>query len=136
MTTTADYVELAKDQILWDIKTGVIPADISSFSELHDHCDANARYLGKVADDLMDQGMTVLCDGGTAVIEELDKWLSAGRPVEENILARENLIALNMIRNLAETECLRVLRAVDRTADKWEDYLSHINSGAEVFGED
>ena len=38
----ARRVERSKREILDDIRDGVQPSDVASFSELHDHVDANA----------------------------------------------------------------------------------------------
>lgn len=36
-----EVVKLAKAEILADIASGIVPADVATFSELHDHVDAN-----------------------------------------------------------------------------------------------
>jgi hypothetical protein len=38
----AATVELMKRQIAEDVRRGIVPATVSSYSELHDHVDANA----------------------------------------------------------------------------------------------
>lgn len=42
-------IELGKQEILKDIKEGIVPNDVKSFSELHDYVDAN--YYGGFFDD-------------------------------------------------------------------------------------
>lgn len=53
VSCAACRAELAKTEILGDVKDGAVPADVSSFSELHDHVDAN-EYGGLCDDRLLD----------------------------------------------------------------------------------
>lgn len=56
MTTTTptldESIERMKQEIIDDVGAGQVPADCSSFSELHDHVDANC-YGGFCEDELM-----------------------------------------------------------------------------------
>jgi hypothetical protein len=83
------HFEQAKQEILADMATGVVPNDVQSFSKLHDYVDANC-YGGfcddEVADSLielfggrdehegMPQGMLDLIN---KVQDEVDVWLKS-----------------------------------------------------------
>lgn len=56
----------AKAMILMDVVTGVVPANVASFSELHDYVDANG-YFG----DMMARDASPLADA-------LDAWIKSG----------------------------------------------------------
>lgn len=94
-TTTAPTVEQtvarAKREILEDIGVAVshdgrvMPATVSTFSELHDYVDANT-YGGMCDDEIVDSfgtddaGNDAWTDHCNAVTDALDEWLRAGRP--------------------------------------------------------
>lgn len=48
-STVDEMVEVLKAEILEDVKKGIVPNDIESFSELHDFVDAN--MYGGLGDD-------------------------------------------------------------------------------------
>jgi hypothetical protein len=48
MTTTSEYADRIMAEIDDDIKAGLIPATVASFSELHDYVDANDYALEAV----------------------------------------------------------------------------------------
>lgn len=102
MTTTTHYtdadvakvVEQTKREILADIgvavssRGDVMPATISTFSELHDYVDANTygglcdedspyHYLWDISDD---NGTPLAIDFAIAVQNVVHEWLQAGRP--------------------------------------------------------
>ena len=86
------YIELAermKCDIVWDVRTGVVPADVARFSELHDYTDANC-YGG--TESLLD-AMTKMAGEGdaagrramqaflaiaNAAMDTVDAWLRGG----------------------------------------------------------
>lgn len=51
--SVADTVERMKAEILEDMAAGKVPETVASFSELHDHVDAN-EYGGFCEDDFAD----------------------------------------------------------------------------------
>ena len=77
-----------KAEINEAISEGVIPADVTSFSDLHDHCDANMRAddlfpnapqsgpSAAVLDAFHDRYVSIVSPAQSAV----DAWLRAGRP--------------------------------------------------------
>lgn len=69
------HVERAKAEILADIDEGRVPATVHTFSELHDHVDAN-EYGGLNAETDPELWIPL----GNAVQAEVDVWLRAGRP--------------------------------------------------------
>lgn len=68
MSITQQVIDQAKVDIRRDIADGTIPADVASFTDLHDHVDANA-YLEPL--DVQD---------ANAAADALDQWLRNGRP--------------------------------------------------------
>lgn len=67
-------VARAKAEILSDVRDGVVPSSVSSFSQLHDYVDAN-EYGGLCEDDAMTGDYVAL---GIAVQAEVDAWLVKG----------------------------------------------------------
>ncbi len=69
-----ERIEKVKALILEDMKAGLIPPTVRSFSELHDHVDAN-EYLLEVwpdwdpADD---------CVAENALMDAITAWLAQG----------------------------------------------------------
>jgi hypothetical protein len=64
----------ATEQILEDIGAGRVPADIASFSRLHDFVDANEYG------DIVAGSAESWTDFGNELQSRLDAWLKAGRP--------------------------------------------------------
>lgn len=71
-------VKRAKKEIARDIRVGLLPADVSSFSELHDYVDAN-YYGGAFEDATLDLSQDIEMAFWGAVQECLDRWLARGR---------------------------------------------------------
>lgn len=78
-------IEQAKREILADIASGRVPADVVTFSRLHDYVDAN-EYGGccdwfydhfREDDDCDDDR---LWHHANLVMDAVDSWLRAGRP--------------------------------------------------------
>lgn len=74
-----DIVAQAKREILEDIANGDVPATVASFSELHDHVDANT--YGGLCDDgfpeqfANDEAWITFSDD---VQDAVDAWIKAG----------------------------------------------------------
>lgn len=93
LPTVEHTVERAKREILEDIGVArshdgrVMPATVSTFSELHDYVDANT--YGGMCDDVYeafgtdDAGNDAWTDHCNAVTDALDAWLRAGRPMPD-----------------------------------------------------
>jgi hypothetical protein len=78
MTTFERAVNQAKDDILDDISKGLVPANVKTFEDLHDHVDAN-EYL--THDDLINtMGWDDFITFANKVTVELDLWIRAGFP--------------------------------------------------------
>ncbi len=75
-------IALAKVEIRDDITAGIVPASVSTFSELHDHVDAD--MYGMACDPAHGFNLEGDPDGSLARIsamqDELDSWLRSGRP--------------------------------------------------------
>jgi len=71
-TQIDEAIEQGKDEIKADMEMGLVPASVGSFSELHDHVDAN-EYAG-LCDSRSDWDL----DQMIAVQDGLDEWLKAG----------------------------------------------------------
>ena len=79
----SDVVDRAKKEILLDMAWGNVPTSVGSFSELHDHVDAN-EYGG--ACEAWYEGCTEVdefCDFWNRVQNEVDAWLRAGGPLAD-----------------------------------------------------
>lgn len=88
--TLDESIERMKHEIIDDVSAGQVPADCSSFSELHDYVDANC-YGGFCEDELMqnlidhfggrdeDEGMP---DAFMAYLNDaqnaIDRWIKEG----------------------------------------------------------
>lgn len=66
-----DLVVRIQREITEDVADGIVPAAVSSFTELHDYLDANT-YGG-----LCDDNAHVLTDTVAIVQDEVDRWLAA-----------------------------------------------------------
>lgn len=73
----APVVERCKREILEDIRAGRHPQTVASFSELHDHVDAN-EYGGATEGEF--DGSDEACAFWNRVQNDVDAWLKAGRP--------------------------------------------------------
>lgn len=69
-----DTVNFAKAEILTDIKNGVVPNTVASFSELHDYVDANE--YGGFTDNRYRPSKGMVFEN--KVQNELDKWIKNG----------------------------------------------------------
>ena len=70
--------EHAKADILKDMSRGEVPSTCRSFSELHDHVDADMYVDGLVAGLDLDSEQWI--EHANAVQSIVDQWLRAGRP--------------------------------------------------------
>lgn len=89
MITPEEMAERMKADILADIRAGIVPKSVKTFSELHDYVDANC-YGGSEAllDELdaevadTDEGHTsalnALCDLMNPAMEIINEWLASG----------------------------------------------------------
>lgn len=103
--TAADIaaaVAQTKDEILCDVERGVVPADVGSFGDLHDHVDANT--YGGICDDDGPWAVVLDDDEGVAAVNEVqgavDAWIRGGG-------IREALNALNDAERNAPAGCAR-----------------------------
>jgi hypothetical protein len=69
----AEAVARGKAEILADIASGRVPADVSSFAALHDYVDANE--YGGLCEDPIDPS----CAPVNEIQNALDAWLVCGR---------------------------------------------------------
>lgn len=76
MKTVTQRIEQAKAEITADVKDGLVSADVSSFSELHDYVDAN-YYGGWIDDDVPFRGEEDLPDVNI-MQNAVDAWIKAG----------------------------------------------------------
>ncbi|WP_343466294.1 hypothetical protein AAI421_17995 [Rhodococcus aetherivorans] len=76
-TSNAAIVAEIKREILADIAEGTVPADVASFSELHDYVDANGY-----ADELVSkrEESETWVDFVNAITDEIDAWIRSGMP--------------------------------------------------------
>src|SRR5262245_32462927 len=79
-------VERAKREINEDIAYGIVPATVSSFSELHDHVDGN-EYGGACeagaypdTDNDPDEVLEAFAAGWNLVQNTVKEWVVDGRP--------------------------------------------------------
>lgn len=73
MTADLDTaIAQAKTEILDDIREGRVPRDVASFTELHDHVDAN-EYGG-----LCDERSDFDLDFANAMQTAVDEWIKGG----------------------------------------------------------
>jgi hypothetical protein len=74
----AAVVAAGKREILEDMHRGIVPCNVSSFSELHDYVDANG--YGAAFEEPFDDSEEA-CAFWNAVQNTLDAWIKAGRPL-------------------------------------------------------
>lgn len=89
MMTSVELAERMKTEILADVENGVVPASVSSFSELHDYVDANL-YGGTEAlleqldaevpdtDEGHSAALAALCDLANPAMDAVDAWIRSG----------------------------------------------------------
>lgn len=71
--------ERAKVEILADVRAGALPADVPTFSALHDHCDANMlMFAGTDGSMPYDVGNQRDADVINEAFDLLDAWIRAG----------------------------------------------------------
>lgn len=79
MISVGEYADKIMVMIRADIASGMVPADVGSFSELHDYCDANGYALQAMPEDIVlsfsDEGCSALVN---AVLDECDRRIRAG----------------------------------------------------------
>jgi hypothetical protein len=81
-------VSVSRRQVLADVRSGAVPASVGSFSELHDHVDAN--YYGNAFDWPVlpsetedDAYQWAFADFWNAVQNQLDDWIRSGQMRED-----------------------------------------------------
>ena len=79
--TDTERLAQAKAEILKDIEDNVLPTDVSTFAELHDHVDAN-WYGGLFDIDL--NKFTETVEIANRLQDALDACLRADRPAATN----------------------------------------------------
>ena len=73
MTAISDYADKIMAEIDADIKAGQVPATVASFSELHDHVDANDYALQVIPLD---------------AAPDWDAWMELANTVETEVSTR------------------------------------------------
>ena len=77
----AAVIDRAKSEILADVAAGIVPASVASFSELHQHVDAN-EYGGAFEYDFGgaggDDAVQADCDFWNKVHDACDAWIRSG----------------------------------------------------------
>lgn len=68
-------IERAKQEILKDVRAGHVPDSCQSFSELHDHVDANG--YGGAFEVGFDEGQE-FCEFWNQVQDAVDQWIKQG----------------------------------------------------------
>jgi hypothetical protein len=69
-------VRRCRAEIREDVAAGIVPADVESFSALHDHVDANEYGGGTGTFDASDEA----CEFWNRVQGAVDRWIKAGMP--------------------------------------------------------
>jgi hypothetical protein len=71
----AKRIELAKRQVIADVHAGHVPADVESFSRLHDHRDAN--YYGDAFESDA-PSCTAAAEFWNNLQDAIDRWIKGG----------------------------------------------------------
>lgn len=74
-------VERAKAEIIQDVDTGMVPADVESFAQLHDHVDAN--WYGWGFEDPLPLDNEPCHRFVVGVQKALHQWIARGGIAEE-----------------------------------------------------
>jgi hypothetical protein len=74
----AATVERCKAEILADVADGVVPAEVGSFSELHNFVDANCYGGAEESWAEEDAGCDAFCAFWNRVQNAVDSWIKAG----------------------------------------------------------
>jgi hypothetical protein len=82
-TAVGVVVEIAKSEILADVRSGRVPATVASFAALHDHVDANCYGGAEESWAEGDSAVDEMVAFWNAVQNELDAWIKAGGIVIE-----------------------------------------------------
>lgn len=76
--TAEEIAERIKAEVVEDVRGGRVPADVATFSELHDYVDAN-DYFDLGGDDCpLDPGREEDCTVLNAASSIVDGWLWSG----------------------------------------------------------
>lgn len=71
MKTIEQRIDQAKQEVLDDIKAGIVPTTVSTFAELHDYVDANE--YGGLCDDAA--CFDASCDDINVIQDAVGRWL-------------------------------------------------------------
>ncbi len=75
--TLTEAIERGKQEIVEDMHSGRVPADVVTFRELHDYVDAN-EYAGLTEMDLEGDALAHTVEFGNALQDAIDEWLRLG----------------------------------------------------------
>src|SRR5262245_10858605 len=70
-------LQKAKNEVILDVLAGIVPATVRSFSELHDHVDANAYGWG-FEDGLPDVSSDAFTAFANGIQDAVHEWLASG----------------------------------------------------------
>lgn len=79
-----DMIEITKSEVLQDVRTGRVPANVASFSALHDHVDANGyggafQWASVPSDHEGDEEyLNTHCEFWNKVQNAVDAWIKGG----------------------------------------------------------
>ncbi len=94
--SSEELAEAIRAEVLQCVRDGVIPANVGSFSDLHDYCDANCLGGTEELLDRMDAalgaepGMAAFCDLMNEAIAIVDVWIRTGGLTDATIRLRDD----------------------------------------------
>ena len=85
MISSTEMAERIRGEILEDVRLGIVPSDVPSFSALHDYVDANCyggteellESLTSSEDDRR-AALDTVCDVFSAAARDVDEWMKSG----------------------------------------------------------
>lgn len=92
----AELAEAIQQEVLECVRTGLIPPNVGSFTELHDYCDANClggteELLDRLGEKIGHQeALDAMCDLMNAAMPLVDRWIRSGGIADVALPASDN----------------------------------------------
>ena len=89
ITPLEEMFERIKQDILQDVRSGIVPINVLKFSELHDFVDANCYGRCEAmlesltsTEESRTEALDAICDVMVLAMDKINKWLESGGMVK------------------------------------------------------
>ena len=126
MITPQEMAEKMKVEIVSDMRSGIVPNSVRTFSQLHDYVDANCYGGSEALLDELDShaandadhtsALNVLCDLMNPAMEIVNEWLAAGGPFVALSRSEEKTHSMNLDQTVIPSVSDRASHATNMAA--------------------